>query len=49
MLERMLITVTMAMRVKLVNDEMEKQPFRESNVKLTLKKQSHKIFDLLQL
>jgi hypothetical protein len=30
MLERMLITVTMAMRVKLVNDEMEKQPVRES-------------------
>jgi hypothetical protein len=35
--------------VKLVNDEMEKQPFRETTFKLTLKKQSHKIFEFQQL
>jgi hypothetical protein len=45
----MLITVTMAMRVKLVNDEMEKQPFRKSTRKVNIKETESQDFDLLQL
>ncbi len=37
------------MRVKLVNDEMEKQPFRKSTRKVNIKETESQDFDLLQL